>query len=142
MKKWFNDSEARAYLCAFIRDQTSLKELEFEWNHISSSATEELLSTVLESGSIATIKTISLTSSTDLSSDRACTLLAQLIDKAPMLEKLIIRCLSYKREVRVALQINMSETGGEPGLIKVIDTKTQYVIVEMPTSRTKAVNFD
>ena len=102
MKHWFSDSEARAYLFAFIRDQTSLKELELEWNHMSSSATEELLSTLLESDSIATIKTISLCNSTDLSSDRACTLVAQLIDKAPMLEKLIIRCLFYKREVRVA----------------------------------------
>ena len=42
----------------------------------------------------------------------------------------------------MALQIDMSETEGEPGLIKVIDKKTKEVIVEMPTSRTKAVNFD
>ena len=42
----------------------------------------------------------------------------------------------------MALQIDMSQTGGEPGLIKVIDTKTQEIIVEMPTSRTKVVHFD
>ena len=54
---------------------------------MSSSATEELLSSVLESGSIATVEDVNINMSADLSSDRACTLLAQLIDKAPMLEK-------------------------------------------------------
>ena len=97
MKHWFSDSEARAYLFAFIRDQTSLKELELEGNHMRSNATEELLSTMLESGSIATIKTINMCSSSDLSSDRACTLLVQLIDKAKMLEKFNLGCVIYKR---------------------------------------------
>ena len=42
----------------------------------------------------------------------------------------------------MALQIDMSETGGEQGLIKIIDKKTEKIIVEIPTSRTKSVNFE
>ena len=54
---------------------------------MNSSATEQVLSALLESASINTIKEINMDESTDFSSDRACTLLAQLIDRATMLER-------------------------------------------------------
>ena len=35
----------------------------------------------------------------------------------------------------------MTESGGEPGLIKVTDRQTKEVVVEMPTRRTTKVNI-
>ena len=73
---WFGDDEATEHLCAFIQEQTSLKELIMEYNYMSSSATEQVLSAVLESGSIATIESIEMRKSADFSSEGSCTLLA------------------------------------------------------------------
>ena len=58
-----------------------------KFNYMSSSATEQVLSALLKSASIATIKEIRMEGSADFTSDRACFLLAQLIDSATMLEK-------------------------------------------------------
>ena len=54
---------------------------------MSSTATEQVLSTVLESPSIATIEKVDMEWSADFSSDRACTLVAQLIDSAHKLDE-------------------------------------------------------
>ena len=84
---WFGDDEATEHLCAFIQEQTSLKELIMEYNYMSSSATEQVLSALLESGSITTIEKINMLNA-NFSTEKACTLLAQLIDAAPMLKTL------------------------------------------------------
>ena len=52
---------------------------------MSSSLTEQVLSAMLESASLATIKYIFMSGYADFSSDSACTLLMQLIDRAPVL---------------------------------------------------------
>ena len=57
-------------------------------NAMNSSTTEQVLSAVLESGSMATIKAVDLFNTADFSSERACTLLAQLVDRAPLLERI------------------------------------------------------
>ena len=88
---WWVDTEATEHLCNFIQDQTKLKKIKLSYNYMSSSVTEQVLSALLESGSIDTIQEIWLSLSADLSSDKACTLFAQIIDRAPLLEKFNIR---------------------------------------------------
>ena len=39
------------------------------------------------------------------------------------------------------LKLDQTESGGEPGLIKVIDKASKKAILEMPTSRTTKVKF-
>ena len=109
---------------------------------MNSGTTEQMLSAVLESGSMATIKTIELFNTADFSSERACTLLAQLVDRAPQLERISIDMQQGKRKVEVELKLDQTESGGEPGLIKVITKgKRDDVIVEVSTSRTTKVKF-
>ena len=83
---WWGDSEASEHLCTSIQNQTTLKELVLSHNTMSSSLTEQLLSAVLESASLATIEVIYMINSADFSSDRSCTLLMQLVDRAPVLK--------------------------------------------------------
>ena len=52
---------------------------------MSGSLTEQVLSALLESASLATIEVIYMIGSTDFSSDKACTLMMQLVDRAPVL---------------------------------------------------------
>ena len=88
---------------------------------MSSHATEQVLSAVLESESIDTIESIKMDFSADFSSGRACSLLAQLIDSAPMLKEISISRQCGERKVRVELKSDKTKVGGEPGLIKVIE---------------------
>ena len=101
---------------------------------MSSRAIEQVLASVLESGSIDTIERISLRDA-DFSSDKACTLLIQLIDRATMLHECKLNKKYEEMKVKVTLQVDATETGGEPGKIQVINKETEEVILEMPTSR-------
>ena len=84
-KFWFGDGKATELLCAFIKDQAALKKLQMSDNDMSSIVTEQVLSALLESGSITTIETIFIDGA-DYSSDKACTLLYHLIDRAHKLD--------------------------------------------------------
>ena len=70
---WWGDEEASAHLCSFIKEQSNLKVLDLDHNNLSSSATEQVLSALLES--TTTIEEVSLQYSADFSTDKACTLL-------------------------------------------------------------------
>ena len=88
---WWADTEASALFLDFIRDQTALTELYLTCNYFSSSVTEQVLSALLESCGLATLKEIYLNKSAIFSSDEACYLLAQLLDRAPQLATCDIR---------------------------------------------------
>ena len=96
---------------------------------------------MLESQSINTIESLDLSESADFSSDETCTLFAQFIDKATKLKECPIYDQCGERKVSVELQVDETETGGEPGQIK-ITNKSGEVIVEMQTSRTTSANIE
>ena len=59
-----------------------------------------------------------------------------------MLEKCRIDDKHWAQKVMVTLQVDKTENGGEPGLIKITNIKSKEVVVEMPTSRTTEVKFN
>ena len=83
--------------------------------------------------------------------------MAQLLDRAPKLEKCSIAFQLAERRVRVYLKVDETETGGEPGVIKVIAKRKQddkrkedeeanvnegeSLVLEMSTKRTTKVEI-
>ena len=108
-------------------------------NKFDSEITVEVLSSVLQSGSISTIKELHLRGSSDFSTDETCALLAQFIDSAEQLGRCYIRKQVGERKIDLELQVASSE---EAGVIKITNQDTKEVIMSMPTQRTEEVDID
>ena len=108
-----------------------------EFNKFNSEGTGELLSSVLQSISINTIKAICLSGSCDFSADETCAIFAQIIDTATELDYCDIRDQVGERKILLELQVASSE---EAGAIKITNQDTKEEIMSMPTQRTKEVD--
>ena len=87
---------------------------------MSASATEQVLSALIESDSIDTIEKINMFRCANFSSYKAQTLLAQFIDRAHNLTEFETYEQLDRFRVRVAVRVDRTEKGGKPGLIRVI----------------------
>ena len=110
-------------------------------NKFDSESTREVLSSVLQSSSISTIKSLGLIGSCDFTSDETCTLLAELIDTATQLEDCYICDQVGERKILADLQVASSEEESKAGAIKFINYDTDEMIMSVPTQRTKEVKI-
>jgi len=79
---WFSHAESEQYLLEFIMEQTCLEKLSFGENNFGSATTAQLISFLINSSNIDSIKELFLYKSSDFSEEQTCIDLAQLIDRA------------------------------------------------------------
>ena len=75
---------------------------------------------MLQSSSINSIKTLNITKSCDFSADETCTLLAQFINNASLLNYCNVQYGSVRR-IKVELKVASPEDESEAGAIKITD---------------------
>ena len=57
-ESWFKDATIKPFLLAFVKSQTSLVTLDLSCDYLSSSETTEVLQSLCESGSAATLQNL------------------------------------------------------------------------------------
>ena len=91
----------KASLLDFVKSQNSLVTLHLYDAGLSPSETTELLSSLCQSSSVASLEDLNINGSADFDSDEACEYLAQLIDTALALKKLNIDGQDFDRYVKL-----------------------------------------
>ena len=136
--QWWDNSEAAEHLLGFIKEQVCLEVLVLSDSEMNCAQTSQLLTTLLESKALTTLKRFFFVRSGDFQTKECCTLLAQFIDKAPLLTNCDLDEQVGMRKVKVELKIG---DNGKEGSIKVIDQLTKQAFVQIPTKRTTKVIF-
>ena len=110
-------------------------------NRYSSEATAQLFSSLLQSGSLTTLVKLNVYESCDFSDDETCAILADFIDKAAQLHRFELHGQVSERKIKVELEVATEGEEGKPGSIKITDSETEQLVLQVDTQRTKEVDM-